>query len=51
MREKANSAVDAVSNTLLEIRMGLPQGVECVLILPDERVNAVVEGPVFGKRK
>jgi hypothetical protein len=51
MREKANSTVDAVSNTLLQIRMGLQQGVECVLILPDERVNAAVEGPVLGKRK
>jgi hypothetical protein len=51
MGEKANAAMDAVGNALPEGRMVPQNRVECVLILPDKRVSAALEMPVFIKRE
>ena len=49
MGEKADAAMDAVGHAPAEVRMVPQNRVECILILPDKPVNAVLEMPVFTK--
>ena len=51
MGEKADAAMDAVGHAPAEVRMVPQNRLESVLILPDKRVNAVLEMPVFTKRE
>jgi len=51
MGEKADAAMDAVGHTPAELRTVPQNRVKCVLILPDKRVNAFPEMPVFIKRE
>ncbi len=48
---KSNSTVRAVSDTGLQRGIGSEDRVERDLILPDKRVNAIVEVPILTKRE
>ena len=51
MGEKADAAMDAVGHAPAELRTVPQHRGKCVLILPDERVSAFPEMPVFIKRE
>jgi hypothetical protein len=49
MGQKTNAAVDAVRYALAQTRMVPQDRIKSVLILPDKRVNPLLEMPVFTK--
>ena len=51
--EKSNAAVHAMSDTTLESQTGIrPENrIQRVLILPDKRINTLVQMPILAKRK
>ena len=51
MRQKADAAVDAVSNAFLKLGMGLQDRVERGLILPNKRLGAIILVPICLKRE
>ena len=51
MREKADSAVAAASDTVTQVGIRLQDGVQRGLILAHERVSAIVLVPVRAKRE
>ena len=51
MREKANPAVLAVNNALLKSGMGLQNRIQRRLILPDNRLGAIVLMPIHLERE
>jgi len=51
MREKANPAMNAVSHAGLKLGTGLDNRVECELILPNERLGAIVLMPIGPTRE
>jgi len=49
MREKADPAVTAASDTVTQVGIRLQDGVQRGLILPNERISAIVLMPVRAK--